>query len=273
MEPLRCFFDVIKQVPLLFVLMLSRRKDDYIAVLQKTKELLRDPSVEVFVVDFEAAVWGAIRDVFPNVQIKGCVFHWSQSVFRHVESIGLGPAYMERGSIWNYVRQLLVLPFLPVNHIKPEFDQLAARANTDALRQLVDYIRSTWIESTVFTVENWSIFMHRVRTNNNVEGWHNRLNGDCGQRALSFYKFQELVDHGVGRQQRPETRRSDAKLLEYWEDYSGKKDIRYIFAEKNYQSIRSCGVCSLNIKKNYSDDYIRTGFTVIMCINDSGDIC
>ena len=35
----------------------------------------------------------------------------------------------------------------------------------------IRYIRSTWIESTVWPPANWSVFMMSVRTNNDVEGW------------------------------------------------------------------------------------------------------
>ncbi|XP_060605806.1 uncharacterized protein LOC132758261 [Ruditapes philippinarum] len=132
-----------------FVLMSRRSKDDYIAVLQKTRDILGEHiSVEGFVLDFEAAAWSAIRVVFPNAGIKGCCFHWCQAVLRHVQSTGFGPAFMERKSIWEYIKKLLALPFLPSNHIRPVSESLAAKANTDQLCQLVNYIRSTWIDPT-----------------------------------------------------------------------------------------------------------------------------
>ncbi|KAH3808944.1 hypothetical protein DPMN_137306 [Dreissena polymorpha] len=70
----------MKQIPLLFALMSRRKKEDYVAVLGEIKSILGAYSVEGFVVDFEAGSWGAIRHVFPGVEIKGCVFHWAQSV-------------------------------------------------------------------------------------------------------------------------------------------------------------------------------------------------
>lgn len=42
-----------------------------------------------FVCDFEAGLWRALRDRFPNYPIQGCVFHWSQAVFRKVQEHGL----------------------------------------------------------------------------------------------------------------------------------------------------------------------------------------
>ena len=47
--------DIVKQVPLLFVLMSRRRKVDYVAVLTKIQDVLEEgPMVESFTMDFEA---------------------------------------------------------------------------------------------------------------------------------------------------------------------------------------------------------------------------
>ena len=93
-------------------------------------------------------------------------------MWRHAQEMGLKPAYEQRGSIHGYIRQLLALPFLPVHHIPEAFHRLEARANSDGLQALVGYIRRQWIDSTLFPVEDWSIFGHTVRTNNDTEGKH-----------------------------------------------------------------------------------------------------
>ena len=65
----------------------------------------------------------------------------------------------------------MALPFLPHELIPTVFELLELEATTDPLQQFVRYIRSTWIESTVWPPANWSVFMMSVRTNNDVEGW------------------------------------------------------------------------------------------------------
>ena len=69
----------MKQVPLCFVLMSSRRQNDYEAVIRAVVDaLLTPPAIQRVVMDFEAAEWLAFRACFPLVEIKGCLFHFSQ---------------------------------------------------------------------------------------------------------------------------------------------------------------------------------------------------
>jgi len=42
-------------------------------------------SVETFLIDFEQAAIDAIQDVFPAVTVKGCTFHFRQTVVRHLQ--------------------------------------------------------------------------------------------------------------------------------------------------------------------------------------------
>ena len=76
------------------------------------------------------------------------------------------------------------LPFLPHREIRPMFIRLGAQAQTEPLRSLVDYVRRQWIESQVFPPRNWCVYKQPIRTNNDIEGWHNALNRRAGSRTM-----------------------------------------------------------------------------------------
>lgn len=116
------------------------------------------------------AAWRALRDTFPGKPIKGCVFHWNQAVWRHVQQFGLSATYQQREGMYDYIRQLMALPFLPARHIPQTFNHLKAKANTPQLQHLVDYMDRQWFRHSVFDVSSWCVFRQTVRTNNDVEG-------------------------------------------------------------------------------------------------------
>ncbi|XP_052268620.1 uncharacterized protein LOC127869999 [Dreissena polymorpha] len=124
---------------------------------------------------------------FSGVTIKGCVFHWTQAVWRKVQDLGLVTTYRRRQALYNYMRQLMALPFLPAAHIRETFAALRDRANTPQLDSLVTYMDRQWLQHVLFNPENWSIFRRSVRTNNDVEGWHHKLNTTVRYGGCSIY--------------------------------------------------------------------------------------
>lgn len=225
----------IKQVPLVFVLMSSRRRPDYSKVLKAILDVLPAvPAVQEIVADFEASVWRAVSSVLPTTTMRGCVFHWTQAIWRHVQELGLSTAYQQDEGTYHYIRQLMALPFLPHEHIHSTFNNLASCATTHALQELIIYIRNTWIESSIWPVESWSVFNQSVRTNNDVEGWHRRLNHRANRGQLPLYLligllhdesrlaslYVRLVSEGkLKRHQKKTYANLQAKLQTYWQEF------------------------------------------------------
>ena len=46
---------------------------------------------------------------------------------------------------------------------------------------------------SIFTTEIWFIYMKSIRTNNDVEGWHHRLNQSARRAQLPMYSLIQLL--------------------------------------------------------------------------------
>jgi len=78
------------------------------------------------------------------------------------------------------------------------------------LMKLVDYVRKTWITSTVYQITSWCVFGQPIRTNNDVE--------------VTLLPIQiKLVSEGkLPRYERQQFRTNSASIMQLWDQYSNK---------------------------------------------------
>ena len=60
------------------------------------------------------------------------------------------------------------------------------------MAQHLDYVQRTWLDSTVWPPSAWSAFKQPAQTNNDVEGWHTRLNSRANHSRLNMTLYQLL---------------------------------------------------------------------------------
>lgn len=139
----------------------------------------------------------------------------------------------------------MALPFLPEHEIVPMFQILARSATSEPLQNLVEYIRGQWIESSIHPPKDWSIYGQPIRTNNDIEGWHNALNRRAaGKQNLPFYLLIHLLyreaelsyvqirlvsDKKLKRVQRRKYLNHQQKIFAAWRGYgSNEKTARQL---------------------------------------------
>ena len=158
-------------------------------------------------------------------------------------------AYETDEGTYLFIRRLMALPFLPYQEIPHVFRGLQTEATTEPVSDLVRYIAINWINGTMFPPKDWSIYGEAVRTNNDVEGWHNALNRRAfGRSHLPLYQLIELLykeaqlvnllmrlvsNKKLVRIQRKKFIRYQKKIFILWEQYANR--------ERNVQQLlRAC---------------------------------
>ena len=94
-------------------------------------------------------------------------------------------------------------------------------------------IRDTWITGR-WTPADWCVFGQSIRTNNDVEGYHRRLNGNAGNSHIPFYVLVPLLhkeainvhmqvrlvkDGKLVRYQRNNYKSQQGRIFKLWKKY------------------------------------------------------
>ena len=138
------------------------------------------------------------------------------------------------------VQKLFVLPLLPAPRMQGAFEAIrdeAAEAGADQnIMSLLRYVEDTWFSHHIWRPVDFCAYQRLVRTNNDQEGYHRRLNNRCrAGEGTPLYKLLEtvhdearLVDFTcklVGMQapsmrRRQATKKKQAALDRLWEEYA-----------------------------------------------------
>ena len=76
--------------------------------------------------------------------IIGCLFHFSQVVWRQIQSNGLSTKYTEDEYFRLNVKKLIAFACVPVDDVVTAFDLVAQQFDEDT-DDLIDYFKKTWI--------------------------------------------------------------------------------------------------------------------------------
>lgn len=171
-----------------------------------------------------------------------------------VKKLGMHTAYKKQRHIHTYIRELMALPNLPSEHIKTAFGKLKLRAplgeHMESLRKLLKYFEKNWVENAKAPPASWSTYKRFIRTNNDCEGWHRKVNTrnttdhpnmyilleTLGKEAADLPLQVRLVKQGkLMRRTRKDAASKQAHMIDLWERYEAKE-----FTVSEY--LRECSV-------------------------------
>lgn len=191
-------------IPLLYVLLPSKRECDYDRVFLKVKQLKPTVAPQSIMADFEKACHNAASRAFPGVRLIGCLFHLGQCLWRKIQEKGLTGLYRDDETIRSFSKMLLALAYVPPSDVAAAFDELSEQAPRE-LQPVYDYWEDNYIgrqrrnrrSAPLFGIPLWNVH-DRIgsdlpRTNNSVEGWHRAFQQTLGCHHPTIYKLMEQL--------------------------------------------------------------------------------
>lgn len=173
---------------LLYVLTTSKSNDAYDEIFREIVSLEPRINPTDVMLDFEMAVMNSIRKCFPLCQIHGCFFHFTQNIWRHVQTVGLQTVYTNDENFALKIRLLIALAFVPVDNVIEAYAQLIETEffsednqseHTEAIQNLLAYFQSTYIyrisirngnrQKPLYDIGIWNVY------ENTLAGKYNHL--------------------------------------------------------------------------------------------------
>jgi MULE transposase domain len=149
--------------------------------------------------DFEAAAMNAGR-IELGVEPNGCLFDYTQSIFRHVQSLGLQVKYntdMPPGTR-KWIRRLMGLPLVPNIRIQQVYNAIVAQApNLPECQAMHQYVYQTYVDqnNALFPCCTWNVFGLENRTTNMCEGFHLALKQAVMVKHPTLFRLIESLQN------------------------------------------------------------------------------
>ncbi|CAF0856064.1 unnamed protein product [Rotaria sordida] len=198
--------------------------------------------------DFEPALIKTVADEFPNAHHIGCYFHYTKSVYRQIQQLGLVTVYHDDEDARSSARKLMALPLIPLNQIERGFREISNNA-PDSIRQLIDYFNRYWMTKVKWAL--WNVSDVDVRTNNIVEGWNHRFNRLVAKYHPNVWHFFDCL-----RKEEVVVRQKILKMMTGAKKNINRKDIIF---QQRVDSLAS----DFNQNKINLGDYLQ-GLSVLI---------
>ena len=195
---LHCFHNG-RVFPCIYAVFSNKKESLYLDFFTWINEVCEQKNLKTITFDFEIAAINAAKRVFADVQMHGCFFHLSQSLYRKIQSLGLQQLYANNSEFANRCKMVAAMAFVPVDQVSTVFEELKSTFSShDNLSGLLDYFESVYIGvlassrkprfEHVFWNVTSRILDNLPKTNNYVEGFNNRMKHaiGCSHPSLSI---------------------------------------------------------------------------------------
>lgn len=184
-----------KCFPIIYCFLPDKIQSTYVRMFNLINNIFSRYNIQfnplLFQVDFELAVINALKIVYAKVKIRGCYFHYAKAIWRNIQEYGLTRLYRYSQNFKFYVAMISIIPLIPLQFV---IDSLRICAifkpqNNENIDAFERYLNSTWFsENCRFEISIWThCDNYGPRTNNNLEGFHSKLNRILRKAHPNFF--------------------------------------------------------------------------------------
>ena len=221
-------------VPYVYALLPDKRKETYTRLFTQIKVWLEPFGLEQFssfLVDYEQGAFKAFLELFPDVNIEGCFFHFCKRLDFKVKQLGLMNKYQSDADFKMRIKKLAALAFIPLEDVVSVYEELADTFEDDEVPVLT-YFERTWIGNVIgrrgrrstphFPLKMWNVVGRHQQgstcTNNAIEAFNHKFNSllSCHHPSLwtlikSLRREQALTENTHVHINRGDTKQPSTK--------------------------------------------------------------
>ena len=199
-------------IPLAFGFLPDKKKQTYRAFFNQLKDAMdqigESLSAEYVMCDFEIGIRNSLREVWPEMIVKGCHFHMAKALWKRVVDAGLKTEYSTPGNdnLVALVVAAIGMAYVPIDQLEKAFDimkkiasQLPSGKQKKFGKSFLSYFKKTWMDkSGDFPPSDWNFYNFKgVTTNNFNEGYNNRFNNFILPEQIPDFSIEDRNNHTI----------------------------------------------------------------------------
>lgn len=192
-----------KPRPIIYIIMSHKTEEIYTKVFQFIRDGIL-PSNNCFhtprkvTMDFEMGLRNAAKNVWPEISVFGCNFHYCQALRRNAKSYDYLFKKIENCRKHKEVLKMLMrASLLPIEMVYDGIDAIKKLIENDKdlkenFNSFMEYFNRTWLQR--YTPDDWCVFGQRYRTNNHIEGYNCKIKNWIPLNPTPFDFLESLLD-------------------------------------------------------------------------------
>ncbi|KAF7703953.1 hypothetical protein CDIK_0031 [Cucumispora dikerogammari] len=169
-----------KYLSLVFVFIKKKNASSYkkIFLFLSEKNIKQPP--EAFVLDFEHAIYSAIKEIYPEARIFGCLFYLEQILSRSFQSLVFSTKFLNDFQLKTNIKMILCLDFVPeakVELFRSGLQQYFVSSSFKDETVVLERFTKHYFHNDNKTNKNFLFLNTYERTKSNVPQTKNSLEG------------------------------------------------------------------------------------------------